>query len=91
METKKPNSSSKEELAKKFNEADLNDFLDKKTTAAGLGVQTSLLDTKAVQGGGPPYIREGGKNMYKKLEAIEWYIEYFNTAKYKFEYMKRKK
>lgn len=74
------------ELEKKFNEADINDLLDRKTIAVGLGLKLSLLVTKGVKGGGPPYEMVNGRAMYKKLEAIEWAIQYNARTRHRFEY-----
>ncbi len=78
-----------DELARKFEEADLNDLIDKKTTAVGLGLKTSLLDTKAIQGGGPAFKKISGKIWYKKIDAIEWAIQ--NKSERKFDILRRPK
>ncbi len=71
----------KETLIDNFNKASSDKYLDKNTTAAGLGLLRSLLDTKMVKGGGPPYIKEKGKIWYKKSEALAWHEKYKSEPK----------
>jgi hypothetical protein len=59
-----------------FDEAKLDDYVNKKAVCAGLGIKKSLLDSKAVHGGGPLHIKESGMLWYKKGDAIKWYGEY---------------
>lgn len=68
-------------LLEKFNKANQDEYLDKATTAAGLGILKSLLDTKIVKGGGPPYIKRQGKTWYNKLEALQWHQDYKSKPK----------
>lgn len=65
-----------EDLRKVFDEAKLDDHLNKRTICAGLGIKKSLLDSKAIHGGGPIHFKEGGMLWYKKEDAIKWYGEY---------------
>jgi hypothetical protein len=59
-----------------FELADSDCYLSKKIICAGLGIKKSLLDSKAVHGGGPPHFKEGGMLWYNKYDAIKWYSEY---------------
>jgi hypothetical protein len=65
-----------EDLKKVFDEARMDDYLNKKTICAGLGIKKSLLDSKAIHGGGPIHFKESGMLWYKKEDAIKWYGEY---------------
>lgn len=68
-------------LIANFNKAKPDEYLDKATTAAGLGLLPSLLSTKIVKGGGPPYIKEKGRTWYKKSEALAWLEKYKSEPK----------
>lgn len=76
------------EYEEKFNKAELSDFLDKRTIAAGLGLKVSLLDSKAHTGGGPPFKKEKNCSLYNKADAIAWAIEYSAKKRKEFYYGK---
>lgn len=64
------------QLKKSFEDASPETYLSKKAICAGLGIKRSLLDSKAIQGGGPMYIKESNMLWYKKEDAIKWYAQY---------------
>jgi hypothetical protein len=70
-----------DDLIKAFKEAPDDALLDRITTAAGLGVKVSLLSTKAIRGGGPPFQKIGFKTMYKKSDAVEWLKAYKHNCR----------
>jgi len=74
------------EYEENFKNAAPDDFLDKKTIAAGLGIKLSLLNSKAHTGGGPPFKKEDGSNWYKKSDAIAWCKEYSEKKRKSFHY-----
>jgi len=76
-----------ETLIANFNKANSDAYLDKETTAAGLGILKSLLDTKIVKGGGPPYMKDKGKTWYKKSEALAWHEKYKSEPRRKLFYL----
>jgi hypothetical protein len=63
-------------LKQAFDEAGPEGYLSKRIICAGLGIKKSLLDSKAIHGGGPPSIKESNMLFYKKCEAIDWYEKY---------------
>lgn len=65
-----------DDLKKEFDEATLDTYLNKRTICAGLEIKKSLLDSKAIHGGGPAHFKESGMLWYKKEDAIKWYGEY---------------
>ena len=65
-----------EDLKKIFDEAHVDNYVNKRMICAGLGIKKSLLDSKAIHGGGPAHFKEGGMLWYKKGDAIKWYGEY---------------
>jgi len=65
-----------EDLKVVFEKARMQDYLNKRTVCAGLGIKKSLLDSKAIHGGGPLHFKEDGFLWYKKEDAIRWYGEY---------------
>jgi hypothetical protein len=64
------------QLKKSFEDASPGTYLCKKAICAGLGIKKSLLDSKAIHGGGPMHIKESNMLLYKKEDVIKWYAEY---------------
>jgi len=63
-------------LKEEFDSSDPDSYLSKKVICAGLGIKRSLLDSKAIHGGGPIYIKKSNMLWYKKEDTIKWYAEY---------------
>lgn len=47
-------------------------LLDRVTTAAGISRSVGWMELKAIRGGGIPYIKSGGKCLYRKSDALAW-------------------
>lgn len=76
--TKQANLSTKEPKSKLINEfweAHIESLLDRKTTAAGIGMSLGWMELKACYGGGPPYYKFDRRCLYKKREVLDWIKE----------------
>jgi hypothetical protein len=47
-------------------------LLDRRATAAGLGMSVKWVENKAWLGGGPPFVKVGGKCLYRKKDVLQW-------------------
>lgn len=76
----------KERLMHIFWEAPNEALLDRKTTAAGMGMSMGWMELKATHGGGVPFMKCGKRCLYKKSDVIKYiddnYIIASSTSEY---------
>lgn len=60
------------QLRQEFWQAHSGAYVDRKTAAAARYVTSETLESEAIKGGGPPYIRVGRRALYKKDELLAW-------------------
>lgn len=60
------------ELRDEFYTAPDNSYLDRETTAAGISRSVGWMELKATKGGGIPYLKQSGKCLYLKSDALAW-------------------
>lgn len=60
------------QLRQEFWQAQPGAYVDRKTAAAARYVTPETLESEAIKGGGPPYIRVGRRALYRKGDLLAW-------------------
>ena len=55
-----------------FAALDEDALADRRVTAAGMGLSRDWLEQKAWLGGGPPFVKVGGRCLYRKRDVLAW-------------------